>query len=67
MRSYAPLLTSDAVGQTFSENAVRVGDFVSAGRIDVEAALASLKPEHATSSTPLPAPASGAAQLTQSE
>ena len=67
MRSYAPLLTSDAVGQTFSANAVRVGDFVSAGRIDVEAALASLKPEHATSSTPLPAPASGAAQLTQSE
>ena len=33
---YAPSLASDAVGQTFSANAVRVGDFVSAGRIDVK-------------------------------
>ena len=67
MRSYAPSLTSDAVGQTIAANAVRVGDFVSAGRIDVEAALASLRPERATSSTPLSATTAGAAQLTQPE
>ena len=67
MRAYAPSLTSDALGQTISANAVRVGDFVSAGRIDVEAALESLKPERATSNTPLPAATAGAAQLTQPE
>lgn len=42
MRSFAPASTTDAVGQALAANALRVGDFVSAGRVDVEAAVGSL-------------------------
>ena len=43
MRSFAPASTTDAVGQALAANALRVGDFVSAGRVDVEAAVGSLR------------------------
>ena len=57
IRSYAPAMTVDALGQALAANALRVGDFVSAGRVDVEAAVASLtaarpSPEQPRSSTP---------------
>jgi thermitase len=44
IRSYAPAMTVDELGQALAANALRVGDFVSAGRVDVEAAVGSLTP-----------------------
>ena len=57
IRSYAPTMTVEALGRALAANALRVGDFVSAGRVDVEAAVESLTPtgpasERVDSSTP---------------
>jgi subtilisin family serine protease len=43
VRSLAPTLTTIALEQTLSSNSLRVGDFVSAGRIDIGAAVGSLR------------------------
>jgi thermitase len=52
VRSFAPSLTANALEQTLSANALRVGDFVSAGRVDVGAAVGSLRAERVTASAP---------------
>ena len=44
IRSYAPAMTVDELGEALAANALKVGDFVSAGRVDVEAAVGSLTP-----------------------
>jgi hypothetical protein len=43
MRSYAPTVTADELGQALFANALRVGDFVASGRVEVEAAVGSLR------------------------
>ena len=43
VRSYAPRLSPDGVGDALSAHAAPVGDFVSAGRVDAAAVLSSLK------------------------
>ena len=43
IRSLAPELPSDALGQALAASAVAVGDFVSAGRVDVGGAAAALR------------------------
>jgi subtilisin family serine protease len=43
VRSYAPGLSPDAVEQALAASALRVGDFVSAGRVDVGGVVQSLK------------------------
>lgn len=43
VRSFAPTLPPAAIEQVLSSSALRVGEFVSAGRIDAGAALASVK------------------------
>ena len=45
MRSFAPTLTASALEHSLSASALRVGDFVSAGRVDVGAAVTSLSAE----------------------
>lgn len=59
VRSFAPSLTANALQQTLSANAFRVGDFVSAGRVDVGAAVGSLRAGRATPSS---SPASAGVQ-----
>ena len=44
IRSYAPAMSGDELGLALAANALKVGDFVSAGRVDVEAAVESLTP-----------------------
>ncbi len=59
-RSFAADASADAVAAALAANAVPVGDFVSAGRIDAAAVLGALRPaappvESGTSSEPQPA------------
>jgi subtilisin family serine protease len=54
MRSYAPTVTTDELGQALSANALRVGDFVASGRVDVEAAVGSLRSVHPAPADPRP-------------
>ena len=59
IRSLAPELPADGLGQALAASAVRVGDFVSAGRVDVGGAAALLRqgaPSATTSSAPAPVP-----------
>ena len=52
-RSFAPALSPDAIAQALSAGALRVGDFVSAGRVDAGAVVDSLRARAVTtSSTP---------------
>jgi len=57
MRSFAPAVTTDELGQALSANALKVGDFVASGRVDVEAAVGSLRATRSPGAGPAPADA----------
>lgn len=52
VRSFAPNLSPDAIEQALAGSALRVGDFVSAGRVDAGAALGALQAARAAGSAP---------------
>jgi len=58
VRSFAPDLSPDAIEQALSASALRVGDFVSAGRVDAGAVVDSLKAARAVTASPAPVVAS---------
>jgi len=58
VRTFAPTLSPDAIEQALFASALRVGDFVSAGRVDAGAVVASLKTAGAVTASPAPVAAS---------
>lgn len=51
VRSFAPDLSPDAIAQALSASALRVGDFVSAGRVDAGAVIDSLRAARAVTAS----------------